>query len=542
MEATGKFSVELSYNKIGALVGRMVPLVLIILAVIIILPGLGAGSLRDWDEAIYAQVSREIVQSNNWITLHQGYEPYFQKPPLLMWSTAIFYKLFGINEFWSRATSALSGILLIWITYLGGKAAYGNRTGFLAGLILLGSHEFVFQARNGTTNMPLALFVFSGVFAYLRLRDGGPKWWYLIFISCALAFMVKFWAGLVLPAVLTIVLILDHKVSATLRSRHFWLGLLLAGLIVVPWHVLVYLQNGRAFLDVYVTHNLFERSFTVLEGHAGSSLYYLDIMRRFFSPWFFLVPFAIALGIKEMIDQQGESSILVIEILFILGLYTFVVNTKICHYIFPIYPALSILMAQIFVQAFSTSKSHAFTWLITAALFATTIAQDKLLIVLCIIAAGLAVLIEKGLLSRRVISRFITTLIFTSFLMVSITGYVLGNHRLSIFPIYGLQVTPAARIAALAGSLNPSKEDPLIGLSMQEDWDTDFAVEGPTAMFYSNRPMEIVESWDALETLMADRGDGEMIIAEKYLDRISKDFDILVIERADPLVYARFSR
>ena len=45
---------------------------------------LGTGSLHDWDEAIYAQVSKEMNESGDWLRPHYGYKPWIDKPPLLM--------------------------------------------------------------------------------------------------------------------------------------------------------------------------------------------------------------------------------------------------------------------------------------------------------------------------------------------------------------------------------------------------------------------------------------------------------------------------
>ena len=71
----------------------------------------------DWDEAIYAQIAKEMVHTGS-DHPHWGYKLWFEKPPLLMWITAILYKIFGINELWSRAASALAGIGVISLTYL----------------------------------------------------------------------------------------------------------------------------------------------------------------------------------------------------------------------------------------------------------------------------------------------------------------------------------------------------------------------------------------------------------------------------------------
>ena len=59
--------------------------VLVALSALIFFWHLGEGSLSDWDKAIYAQVSKEMVQSGDWLTPHYGFQPLFHKPPLLMW-------------------------------------------------------------------------------------------------------------------------------------------------------------------------------------------------------------------------------------------------------------------------------------------------------------------------------------------------------------------------------------------------------------------------------------------------------------------------
>ena len=122
---------------------------LILTAAFALLWKLGAGSLAAWDEAIYAQVSKEIAQGSDWLTLHWEYKPWFEKPPLLMWVTALFYRLFGISEFWARVPSALSGIALIGVTYSIGKSAYDKWVGFLATVVLLTCYHFISFSRFG---------------------------------------------------------------------------------------------------------------------------------------------------------------------------------------------------------------------------------------------------------------------------------------------------------------------------------------------------------------------------------------------------------
>src|ERR1700734_2280721 len=82
-----------------------------ILACIVLLPLLGHKPLTDWDEGIYAEVSREML-SGSWLVPHWNFQPWFEKPPLTMWITAAFFKLFGVTEFCARAGSAFSGVAI----------------------------------------------------------------------------------------------------------------------------------------------------------------------------------------------------------------------------------------------------------------------------------------------------------------------------------------------------------------------------------------------------------------------------------------------
>jgi hypothetical protein len=75
---------------------------LIVFAGFIFFWRLGEPALKDWDEAIYAEVSKEILLTGNWIDLQCDGKPWLEKPPLTLWLTAILYRLFGVNEFWSR--------------------------------------------------------------------------------------------------------------------------------------------------------------------------------------------------------------------------------------------------------------------------------------------------------------------------------------------------------------------------------------------------------------------------------------------------------
>src|ERR1700737_2379462 len=84
----------------------------VLMACIVLLPLLGHKPLTNWDEGIYAEISREMLSLGPLVP-HWNYQPWFEKPPLMPWITASFFKIFGVTEFWARAGSALSGVSIV---------------------------------------------------------------------------------------------------------------------------------------------------------------------------------------------------------------------------------------------------------------------------------------------------------------------------------------------------------------------------------------------------------------------------------------------
>src|SRR5436190_2104554 len=120
---------------------------ILIIASVMLLWNLGAHPLKNWDESIYAQVSKEMVRTGDWLTPHWNAQPWFEKPPLYLWLTAAAFKVFGITEFAARLASALSGAGLVAIVYLLGRRLYDTAVGVLAALITLTAFQIVQASR-----------------------------------------------------------------------------------------------------------------------------------------------------------------------------------------------------------------------------------------------------------------------------------------------------------------------------------------------------------------------------------------------------------
>jgi 4-amino-4-deoxy-L-arabinose transferase-like glycosyltransferase len=325
---------------------RLLFLFVIVVAAIVLFYRIGDPALKIWDESIYAQLAKEIVQSGDWLTLHWQHVSWFEKPPLTFWIMAGIFRVFGANEVSARAISALAGVGVVAIIYGIGKLLRGPVCGLIAALILLTTFQFVQMSRLLNTDALLLFFIFMATFGYLRLRDNDRRWWYVVSVSCGLGFMVKSFAALFAPAAIAVALVIDGQVTQTLRTKQFWFSILVGLAIIVPWHATMIYLHGSAFVDQYFYYHVWSRTFTTLEGHEGRYWYYFREIWEKIHPWWTIAPFAVVFNIWQ-IKRGRSSAVLIALIVLVFGFYT-AAQTKSPSYLLPVYPALAVLISDVF--------------------------------------------------------------------------------------------------------------------------------------------------------------------------------------------------
>jgi 4-amino-4-deoxy-L-arabinose transferase-like glycosyltransferase len=317
-----------------------------VVAAIVLFYRLGDPALKNWDEAIYAEVAKEIVQSGDWLTLHWQHADWFEKPPLTFWVMAGVFRLFGVNEVSARAVSALAGVGVVAVIDGIGKLQRGPVCGLLAALILLTTFQFVQMSRLVNTDVLLLFFIYLAIYGYLRVRNGDRRWWYVVSVSCALGFMVKSFASLFAPAAIAFALVVDRQANETLRARQFWFSVLAGLAIIVPWHATMIYLHGSAFGDEYFYYHVWSRTVVPLEGHEGPWWFYFNEIWEKTHPWWSIAPFAIVFNVWQA--KRGRLSVVVLAlIVLVFGFYT-VAQTKFTSYILPVYPALALLISDLF--------------------------------------------------------------------------------------------------------------------------------------------------------------------------------------------------
>ena len=509
---------------ISDLPGYWLILILGLLSATILLWGLGSASLYNWDEAIFAQVSKEILQTGDWITMHYEYKTWIYRSPLLMWIMALFYKLFGVTEFWSRAPSAFSGVGLVIITHLIGKSVYDKYTGFLAAVILLTSNQFVHSSRSGMTDVMLTFFIFLAIYAYLRLEEGNQAWWYLIWGSCALAVMTKTTAAFVSPAAITLALLLKGRLMAAIRSRQFWLGVLIAVAILAPWHIAMLIKHGHRFINDYFIFNTIGHMNAAVDGLTGGRFFYIERLQTEFHPWYYLLPFALALCVHENIVGQSRSRILLLVIVLVFGLYT-LARTKLPWYIVPLYPPFAILTASLITRAFRCYKSVSFSAVVVATAVVALAASRSMALML---GGVMACVFLLSLLMKRFAYELTA---------VVMCGFCVGVGLHEVRQLYVSGDAPDAKVARLAHNADPGDREPLILYPTGRPGPTP-RLWRPVFLFYSDRPIQEAYSLDDLAAFTGDHETKRIVLVKDEIESLPRSYEISIVADDDPFVYA----
>ena len=316
-------------------------IILAIAASVILLFNLGAGSLSSWDEAFYAQVSREMHDSGNLVDLTWGGAPWHDKPPLFMWVTSFFYGLFGVSEFSARLFSALAGVGLVLTIYLLAAKLFTKRTGVISAIMALSTYHFLWISRMGMLDVVFTLFVALSIYAFLKSEDH-PSSLIFTFLCFSLAFMTKGPGALIIPIIL-VPYALFSDIKGLLRNKYLWLGALASFIIIGSWYTAAYLHYGKNFVSGHFFTNLVTRTTVSMDGHEGGWLSYINVILYKGKPWgslgLIIYPFFIYSTLKSK-DLKGR---LLITWIFTVYLVFTLVCTKLHWYIFPIYPAVMVV-------------------------------------------------------------------------------------------------------------------------------------------------------------------------------------------------------
>ena len=218
--------------------------------------------LMDKTEARYAEIARIMVETNNWILLQIDYNiPFWAKPPLSTWLTAISIKLFGLYEFYIRLPYLITTIIIV--LFISRYDKIENKIFFLTPLILLLMPEFYLHAGVVSTDTILNFSIILVMLSFWEAvgKKSGLKWWYGFFIGIGLGLLSKgpIILILTLPPIFIWLLVYKEELKK-LKKIPILSGLSLTFLISFPWYYFTELKSP-GFIDYFIYGEHFRRFF-----------------------------------------------------------------------------------------------------------------------------------------------------------------------------------------------------------------------------------------------------------------------------------------
>src|ERR1700750_2539533 len=92
--------------------------------------------IMDDDPSQYSLMAMKAMNSGEYLHFFYHGNAYIDKPPLIFWTAALSFKLFGISNFSYKLPSLLFTFLGLFSTFRLGKLLYNEDTGFYAALVM----------------------------------------------------------------------------------------------------------------------------------------------------------------------------------------------------------------------------------------------------------------------------------------------------------------------------------------------------------------------------------------------------------------------
>jgi len=331
---------------------------------------LGSLGLTDRDEGSNAQAAREMVLSGDWVTPTLNGSPRFAKPAFLYWMISGAYRVFGISEFTARVPSALFGCGLVLMQYFFTRRFLGSTTGFRAALMLLLNFEILAIGRMVLTDMVLVFFTTLSIFCFFTAMWGAgnsKRWYWGFYLGMAFGVLTKGPVGLLVPLLAIgsyLLLTRPWKTGhSVLQECHPLAGTFLLIAIAAPWYGAMFVLHGGGY-GQSVKGDTVTRFFSAIGGHGGTIFFYLPVLFLGFFPWSGFLPSALydALrGIRDRPAEEPRRALIVLSALWIIAVIIFFTlsSTRLPHYIAPLFPAASLLVAAYWDTLLADQESRA---------------------------------------------------------------------------------------------------------------------------------------------------------------------------------------
>ncbi len=337
--------------------------VLLVVSLLAFLPGIFSIPPLDRDEARFAQATKQMLETGDYIDIRFQDEVRYKKPVGIYWMQAAVVKTanalglqHALTSIWLyRVPSLVGAIGAVLLTYWTALAFVSRRAALLAGLMLASCVLLGIERLMAKTDAMLLMTVVAAMGALARTyscegseerRKHQTHGW-----AIAAVFWTALAAGVLLKGPLIIMVVglaaltlgIVDRSARWLRQLKPVVGIVWFAILVLPWFVAIFARTRGEFFAESMGEDLFSKIFAAQETHGAPPGYYFVLFWLTFWPGAMLAGLA-APQVWETRHQRGTRFLLAWLVPSWLLLEAVV--TKLPHYVLPLYPAIAILTAQ----------------------------------------------------------------------------------------------------------------------------------------------------------------------------------------------------
>lgn len=327
--------------------------------------------LNDATEARYGEIGRKMLETGNWVTLFHDYGiPFWAKPPLSTWLSALSMKLFGVNEFAVRLPGLCLSVGILLLVWDVAKKHSGAVTATVSILVLASTLYFFLDAGTVMTDPSLLFCTTLSLVAFWHaLVDKNKLWSYVFFIGLGLGLLAKGPIDIVLVGIPIFFWVLLRNQWVNLWKQLPWIkGSFLVLAIALPWYILAEIRTP-GFLNYFLVGEHLNRFLVPgwtgdkygMAHNAPKGMIWIYAIAGIF-PWNIIGGKWLLTNGKKLPslfqDKDGWMSYWCLCMVAPLVFFTFASNI-IYPYVFPSLPAFALFFAEIwsrFNQSMESSK------------------------------------------------------------------------------------------------------------------------------------------------------------------------------------------
>lgn len=494
---------------------------LIVLSLALSLPGLVSLPVTDRDEARFAQATKQMLESGDFVDIRFQDEPRYKKPVGIYWLQALSVEALSSPEahaIWAYRIPSLLGVLAcVLLTWWAAGSLYGRQNALLAAILLAAALGLNLEARLAKADAVLlaCIILMQGALGRIYLARRTPSEARgaaaLFWIALGLGVLIK---GPIAPAVafFTILpLAIYDPERSWLRSMHFLWGVPLALVIILPWFIAIFMVSGGEFLQRSIGQDFIGKLQSGQESHWGPPGYYLVLFWWTFWPGALVATSGAALWVWR--NRMHRRALFLLAWMIPFWLVIEATPTKLPHYILPIYPAIAICAAWVLREVViprtiprGTYKQAAAIWLLVAVLQAAFLIAlhfkfkeqpSPLMILLAIPYAALVLLTVRAAWDERFHAAIVTGVASAAILYLAAFRVVLPNVD---------AIWPSEQLAEIAKALEPCSSTPMMLTRYRE----------PSAVFLLGTDTKMADEPEALEALRSGKTDFAVFNADAF--------------------------